>query len=274
MSDKISDSQYPVNRESNIDSAYPAGMSLGDTIRRLRKSMPDGRGGKDGKGWTQTQLVKAVQDRGGDLSQGQLSAIEAGSVVTPRSLLQIAQVLGVDPDALAKGLVNGHYPHTQPDTDTKATKDSETTANEVQFLRQTTPPRGRRKRSLPVWASAEGGQGAWVVDDHPMAWIEPPENLVDVTGAFAVRLMGTSASPRYEHDDVLYINPSRIIQTGDWCLFLRETRDGTKYAAVKKLVRRTTKVWVVAQLNPAKQIELDRAEWQRAFKVVGTLTDR
>jgi phage repressor protein C with HTH and peptisase S24 domain len=249
-------------------------MSLGDTIRRLRKGMPDGTGGRDGKGWTQGQLIKRVRELGGDLSQGQLSSIENGGVEIPRSILQLAEALGTDTRTLLSGSVPPPTLRHIGDIDTNVTKDPHTVETPLQFLRQSGGATRVRKRTLPVWASAEGGQGAWVVDDNPIAWIETPANLIDVTGGFAVRLVGNSAFPRYEHDDVLMINPTRMVKPGDWCLFLRETRDGEKHAAVKKLIRRTTKAWVVEQLNPPDRLELPREEWQKAFKIVGTQTDR
>lgn len=245
-------------------------MTLGDTIRRLRKGMPDGHGGKDGRGWTQDQLVKAVRDRGGDLSQGQLSAIEAGTVDAPRSLDHIAEALGTDARSLRKGLILAPEDRSPP----AETNNSQLVGSEASFLQHTRNLQRGRKRTIPVWASAEGGQGAWVVADHPMSWIETPANLLDVAGAFAVRMIGNSMADRYCHDDVLYINPSRMVAPGDYCLFLKETGDREFYAAVKRLARRTQKSWVVEQLNPAKQFELPRSEWHKAFKIVGTLTDR
>ncbi len=263
MPDKLSDSQYSVNRESDSDIAYPCEMELGERIRRLRRE----------RGLTQIELLAAVRRLGGELSQGQLSAIENGEVERPTMLVELAQALGTDPVALLKGLAEGEKLRHPANSNTNVTKKLPEPAPEVRFLRQTGARRDR-KRTLPVWASAEGGQGAWVVDDEPIAYIETPANLIDVTGAFAVRLIGNSAVPRYEHDDVLLINPSRQIQPGDWCLFLRENSAGEKHAAVKKLVRRTAKVWVVEQLNPPDRLEFARAEWQKAFKIVGTLTDR
>ncbi len=237
-------------------------MELGERIKRRRRDL----------GMTQTELVAAVKRLGGELSQGQLSAIESGVVKRPTVLVELAQALETDAAALLKGLPAGAPFGTRPNIEPDDTRNAQTIETPVTFLRQS-GPRGR-KRTIPVWASAEGGRGAWVVDDQPIAFIETPANLIDVSGAFAVRLVGPSASPKYENDDVLLINPGRLINPGDWCLFLKEDRNGEKHAAVKKLVRRTAKCWVVEQLNPPARIELPRAEWQKAFKIVGTLTDR
>lgn len=58
-------------------------MIRGDRVRRLRTA----------KGWTQADLVDAVQKAGGKLSQGQLSAIEKGDVDRPGALVELVAVL-------------------------------------------------------------------------------------------------------------------------------------------------------------------------------------
>lgn len=261
---------------------------MGERIKALRLA----------KSMTQQNLVDAVRKLNGDLSQPQLSAIENGDSERPRALREIAAVLGttyegleaernlqaptvpndssvIDAAALEKLRVAISH---NPELLQKLVEGTESIPQNVGgFLlskRGARSGRNSTRSRLPVWASAEGGQGAWIVDDHPIAWVERPDFLDGVVGAFAVRLIGDSASPKYEHDDVLLINTARLVKAGDWCLFLKEHSDSGTFAAVKKLVRSTGKAWVVSQLNPVKQFDLPKAEWGKAYKVVGVYTDR
>lgn len=276
-----------VNRESDIAFDYPDDMSVGEKIKRLRLGKP---------GLTQTKLVEVVRKLGGDLSQSQLSAIERGESPRPRALHELAEALGTTYEELiADDAPRTSAPPSTPDN-VDVQKVREAIAADPSILKKFLegqeaalhnvhsfffPKRGARKglnnaqRRLPVWSSAEGGRGAWIVNDSPISWVERPDFLEHVVGAFAVRLIGDSASPKYEHDDVLLIDPSRQVKAGDWCLFLKEIGEPTEtFAAVKRLVRSTAGHWLVSQLTPAKQFELPKAEWRKAYKVVGAYTDR
>jgi transcriptional regulator with XRE-family HTH domain len=251
-------------------------MTLGERIRELRLAT----------GMTQAEVVRAVKKAGGKLSQGQLSAIEKGGPAgpeRPRAIPELASVLGTTYDELIK-LLPGTPPPSQSGNvaPTEIVKEEPPPQN-VRF-RPTDPAhrrgdqRGRRNAArLPVWASAEGGQGAWVVDDNPIDWIERPDFLENVVGAFAVRIIGTSMEDRYYHGEMCLVNPARIPKHGDFCLFLRNAPEGhtpETHAAIKRLVRSTARAWVVEQLHPRKQFELPKAEWRKALVVVGTYSDR
>jgi transcriptional regulator with XRE-family HTH domain len=58
---------------------------------------------RDARGWSQTRLAKEVQKLGGRLSQQNVANIELGIVKNPKSLLWIAEVLGVLPQWLQTG---------------------------------------------------------------------------------------------------------------------------------------------------------------------------
>lgn len=126
-------------------------------------------------------------------------------------------------------------------------------------------------RGLEVWASAEGGdEGAMLITTSPIDYIPRPAGL-PVRGSFAVYLIGDSMSPAYEHGDQLYINANKPIRAGLDCLFVREMDNGTLMAMAKRLVLSTADKWRVKQFNPAKEFELDRRVWSKAWMVAGKM---
>ncbi len=68
-------------------------MSVGDRVKKLRET----------KGWSQTQLAKEVNKRGGKLSQQNVANIESGIVKQPKALLSLAEALEVLPHWLETG---------------------------------------------------------------------------------------------------------------------------------------------------------------------------
>lgn len=266
---------------------------LGDRIRRRREEL----------GWTQQELVTLVKRAGGDLSQAQLSEIEADRVKRPRSLPELEIALRLTSGSLLKGTTPPNVGKQPASSDEELTaKLAETIRNNPSliakilgdspdWLRQnvTFPMQqggGGKNRngneemsrpSLPVWASAEAGRdGSWVVDDHPVAYLQRPDFLLGVVDAFAIRVKGSSMENRYFHDEMLLIDPAKPVRKGDFCLFLRDTaaEPVETYALVKQLVRATERAWVVRQLNPEKEFDLARPAWRRALLVVGAYTDR
>jgi len=127
---------------------------------------------------------------------------------------------------------------------------------------------------LPVLGSAEGGQGAMVIDSNPVDYVKRPEPLFNVRGAFAVYVTGDSMSPAYEHGDMLLIHPAKPVRGQDDCLFVRQHQDGGMDALVKRLIRQTPASWHVKQYNPGKEFDLERAVWQQAMLVVGKYSRR
>ena len=138
-------------------------------------------------------------------------------------------------------------------------------------MTQPLAPLDLRRQDLPVWAAAQGGDdGAMLITTEPIDWIVRPREL-QVRDAFAVFLLGNSMSPRYDHGDQLYVHPHRPPAGGDDCLFIRQVDDASFYALAKTLVRAAPDKWRVRQFNPAREFDLDRATWTKAWKIVGKI---
>lgn len=132
------------------------------------------------------------------------------------------------------------------------------------------PPRGVGLRDLPVYSAAEGGDGVMILDSDPIEYMERPTELREVKGAYAVYVVNDSMFPAYEPGDKVHVHPGKPIAPGKDVLFVREEKDGTRHALVKRLVRVSERSWKVRQFNPDQIFELPRRIWQRAYRIVGS----
>lgn len=227
-----------VNRDYNIGSEYPVDMSLGETVRRLRKA----------KGMTQAQLSAAVRKRGGDLSQPQLSAIEKDEVENPGALVELAAELGVTAESLKTSALD---------------KLSGTVPQPIEPL-----PVEEGRRDIPVWASIEGGQdGAMILTESPIEYITRSERMASVRNPFSFYVLGGSMSPAIDHGDQVVVNPNIPVKTGKDCVFIQTAEDGSMLGMVKRLLRSTGDAWKVRQFSPERDFELSKKKWTKAFVI-------
>lgn len=228
-----------VNREYNIGFDYLVDMSLGETVRRLRKA----------KGMTQDQLATAVRKRGGDLSQPQVSAIEKDEVENPGALLELAAELGVTAESLKGDSPLGKF-----------------AGGALQPIEPQSVEEGRR--DVPVWASVEAGQdGTMILSDSPIEYITRSERMASVRNPFSFYVLGGSMSPAVEHGDQAVVNPNIPVQAGKDCVFIQTSEDGTMYGMVKRLLRSTGDVWKVRQFSPPRDFDLPKKKWAKAFLI-------
>ncbi len=132
------------------------------------------------------------------------------------------------------------------------------------------PSRGSSLRDLPVYGAAEGGDGVMVLDNDPIEYMERPVELREVKGAYAVYVVNDSMFPAYEPGDKVHVHPGRPVVPGKDVLFVREEKDGTRHALIKRLVRVSDKAWKVRQFNPDHTFDLPRKIWQRAYRIMGS----
>lgn len=130
------------------------------------------------------------------------------------------------------------------------------------------------EKDLPVYASAEGGQGAMVITQDPIDYVKRPEPLLRVTRGFACYVVNDSMSPAYEHGDLILVHPALPARPMDDCLFTRPHLDGGLDALVKRLLRAYSDRWKVKQHNPNKEFDLRRDQWQNAMVIVGKYSRR
>jgi phage repressor protein C with HTH and peptisase S24 domain len=235
--------------------------TLGERVKTERKA----------KGWSQAELARRVTRAGYSITQGGIAQIERRGDTEPKSIVQLAQALGLSVNWLQS---------------TRGEKIARPMSDDDDVQLGASEQGGRRRRQgdgsaaaqraltgrppLQVFASAQGGsEGAMILSNEPVSWIPRDPRLEGVQDAYGCFVSGDSMEPAYERGNLLLVNPSADISPGDDCVFLRETADGTRYVLIKRLVRRNEASWTVKQYNPAKTYTLSRREWQKAHLVIG-----
>ena len=230
--------------------------TLGERVKTERRA----------KGWSQAELARRVTRAGYSITQGGIAQIERRGDTEPKSIVQLAQALGLSVNWLQS---------------TRGEKTAGVTGDDGEQL--TMLAGGRRGRGLAassappgprqqlqVFASAQGGsEGAMTLSSEPVSWLPRDARLEGVPDAYGCFVSGESMEPAYERGNILLVNPSARPQPGDDVVFMREDKDGTRYVLIKRLVKVNAASWTVKQYNPAKTFALSRKEWSKAHLVIG-----
>ena len=231
------------------------------------------KGEREAKGWSQAELARRVTRAGYSITQGGIAQIERRGDTEPKSIVQLAQALGVSVTWLQSSRGEKMSRSTGDDDGQlglpEAGRRRRGGATEAAGTSPVRPPMGRA-RPLQVFSSAQGGaEGAMVLSSDPVAWIPRDARLEGIQEAYGCFVSGDSMEPAYERGNLLLVNPTVSVGPGDDCLFVRETADGTRYVLIKRLVRMSEQSWTVRQYNPLKTYALSRREWQKAHLVIG-----
>jgi phage repressor protein C with HTH and peptisase S24 domain len=230
--------------------------TLGDRVREERKA----------KGWSQAELARRVSKAGYSITQGGIAQIERRGDTEPKSIVQLAQALGLSVNWLQS---------------TRGDKTAGVTGDDGEQLSML--PAGRRGRGaaassapsgprqqLQVFSSAQGGsEGAMTLSNEPVSWLPRDARLEGVPDAYGCFVSGDSMEPAYERGNILLVNPAAKVEPGDDVVFMKEDKDGTRYVLIKRLVKVNEHSFTVKQYNPAKTFTLPRKEWRKAHLVIG-----
>jgi phage repressor protein C with HTH and peptisase S24 domain len=182
------------------------------------------------------------------VSQQLIAAIETGRTRSTKFLPRIALALSRRPGELDPDWLSVDEPRTA------------------------TAPASFGDRDLPVYASAEGGEGQIIVSADPMEVIPRPSPVAGVRDAYAVYITGESMMPEFEPGDLAIVNPNLPPIAGVTCIFYGE-KSGTACATIKRLRRQTPDAWHVRQWNPPEGMKEDftlrRADWPICHRTVG-----
>lgn len=131
------------------------------------------------------------------------------------------------------------------------------------------PPVPPDKPDIPVWASvaAGDGDGSMILTSEPIDYIRRSERTLTVPNPWAFHVIGDSMLERLASGDQVVINPAMPLLPMTDCVFVHQAEDGALYALVKRLLRANSDVWRVRQLNPAKDFELSRKKWTKAYRI-------
>lgn len=122
---------------------------------------------------------------------------------------------------------------------------------------------------LPVFGTAQGGQGALIVTDHAVDWVARPSVLLRVQDGYGIIVTGDSMDPEHKEGSIALVNPHLPPRVGSSCVFRSHADDGAVHVIVKELRGETESLWKVRQHNPKKDFTLKKTEWQVCHKTVG-----
>lgn len=86
-----------------------------------------------------------------------------------------------------------------------------------------------------------------------------------VKGAFAMQVSGDSMAPRHFPGERVYINPHQVPHVGQDCVIVSDP-DGN--AILKRFMGESATEWKFSQLNPAKDLTIDKSKVRRIYAVV------
>lgn len=130
----------------------------------------------------------------------------------------------------------------------------------------------RWPRDLPVLGIGECGPEGWSLWNGDVISMEPrPPALAGVTKAYAVYAKGHSMEPRYYPGELLFVNPAKPVEPGDYVVVqVRAPHEGEPpHAFIKRLVRRSGSKVTLEQHNPQKRFELKPTDILSMHLIVG-----
>jgi phage repressor protein C with HTH and peptisase S24 domain len=122
-------------------------------------------------------------------------------------------------------------------------------------------------RDFPIYGSSQAGAEGQVIDyDHAVEYRHRPPELIGVTGAWGMYVVGDSMEPRYFHGDRVHINPHKPARSGRFVVIVM--RDNT--ALVKQFVSRSDRHYKLRQLNPKRDLQIPARDVQGCYLIVGS----
>lgn len=126
-------------------------------------------------------------------------------------------------------------------------------------------------RDLPVYGVAVGGEeGEFSFNGSVVDYVRRPPSLMKITNAFGVYVSGDSMSPRFDHGDLVFVHPGRPPQPGnDVIVELHGEHGAPGPCYIKRLVRRTEDLAVLAQFNPPRDdITIETARIKAIYRIL------
>lgn len=195
---------------------------------------------RERKGWSQPDLARAS-----GVSQQLIDQIERGLVKRTKFLLELANALNVTAADLDPAFITLAPGRIIPPEQLVGPKD------------------------LPIYGSAEGGEGSLIVAYEPIDFVKRPAPLETVRGGYGLLMTGNSMVPAIRPGDIILVNPHRPPKREDVAVFYRTYMADT-HATVKEYLSHTDDLWRVKRYQPEEiEFTMIRAEWQECHLVVG-----
>ncbi len=135
------------------------------------------------------------------------------------------------------------------------------------------PPVSSLPKDVPVMGTAAAsaiGRGAFTLFHDPVDYVTRPPGLLSAKGVYALFVENDSMLPRYEHGELVYVNPFRPVAVGDYVVIQEPApnSDNEFNAFIKQLVRRSAEWVETKQLNPPADLKFKNVPTLRVHKVM------
>lgn len=125
------------------------------------------------------------------------------------------------------------------------------------------------EKNLPVYGTSKVGTESLEIDfDDAQEYVERPFNLFSVQKGYAVFVNGFSMSPRYNHGELLHVNPSRPSKPGDYIII----KCKNEAAVLRQLDELSQDKIKVSTLNPHKTEEYAAKDIEFMHLIIGSVT--
>jgi len=165
------------------------------------------------------QLAKKV----GGISHQAIQKLETGPGGT-RHLVSLARALEVSPEWLQDGTGAPPLPPESINPQKISILSHPKSGVEMTNRQAFDEP---SKELLKVLGMVEGGKDGWnILNGETVQYIDRPDNLRGVPGAYGVYVTGTSMEPRYHPGEILHVHPGRPVLPGAYVIVQKRNTDG------------------------------------------------
>lgn len=124
-------------------------------------------------------------------------------------------------------------------------------------------------KGMPLYAQAEGGDGAIIINFDPVDYLKWPAPLMNIREGFGVLVTEESMFPAFEPGDIALVNPRLPPRRGKNCVLLGPETSTKVKALIKRYQSQADGAWRVSQWNQPEDFTLSMVDWPRCYSVVG-----
>ena len=155
----------------------------------------------------------------------------------------------------------------------KLTKFFKVAPNEIQSQQlQSQQYKHKYTEDLPLFGMpVQNGEGVQMHKQFVSHTIRP-DYLVENLQSYACFIHGSTLSPRYEHGDLVYVDPNRQAKEDDYVVI--QVKQGDHVTGIfRKVIQITDRQMKFQTLNPIKEEVIKNSEMLSVHVIVGTRTN-
>lgn len=141
----------------------------------------------------------------------------------------------------------------------------------ARVARERQPNIGEFERDVPVYGLAVAGDDAdFHTNGSVVDYVRRPLGIQRARNVYAIHVVGTSMSPRFDDGELVYVSSGRPPAIGDYVIIELRPREGeiTGRGYLKRLLKRTPTKIVVEQFQPPKTLEFQLDEIAVLHRVI------